>query len=47
MTITTLDELEGAIETVRPEIEARYPIRLIGVFGSIARGLSVHLEEGT
>ncbi|HEX8168033.1 MAG TPA: nucleotidyltransferase family protein [Beijerinckiaceae bacterium] len=38
MTVTTFDELKGAIGSVRSDIEARYPIRLIGVFGSMARG---------
>jgi predicted nucleotidyltransferase len=38
MTPTDFDELMNAIGAVRPQIEEQYPIRLIGVFGSVARG---------
>jgi predicted nucleotidyltransferase len=33
----TFDDLKNAIVAARSEIEARYPIRLIGIFGSAAR----------
>jgi predicted nucleotidyltransferase len=38
MAMITFEELERAIGAVRSELETRYPIRLIGVFGSTARG---------
>jgi uncharacterized protein len=32
------EELRRTINEVRRDVEARYPIRLVGVFGSAARG---------
>jgi predicted nucleotidyltransferase len=32
------EHLKATINSVRPDLEGRYPIRLIGVFGSAARG---------
>jgi predicted nucleotidyltransferase len=37
MPVNTFEELKRAIDAVRSDIEANYPIRLVGVFGSLAR----------
>jgi predicted nucleotidyltransferase len=37
MLVNTFEELKRAIDAVRSDIEANYPIRLVGVFGSLAR----------
>ncbi|MGL5138538.1 MAG: nucleotidyltransferase family protein [Beijerinckiaceae bacterium] len=49
----TLDEIKAEIRRMKPEIESRYPIRLLSIFGSFARGeqtpesdVDVLVEEG-
>ncbi len=34
----TLEEVKAIINAERPKIEARYPLRLLSIFGSYARG---------
>jgi uncharacterized protein len=34
----TLEEIKAIINAERPRIEARYPLRLLSIFGSYARG---------
>jgi uncharacterized protein len=36
--MNTLDEIMAELRRLKPEIESRYPIRLLSVFGSFARG---------
>lgn len=52
----TLDEIMFRLRTLRPELERRYAIRELGVFGSYARGeqredsdldILVDMGEGT
>ena len=33
-----IEDIEAALGALRADLEASYPIRLIGVFGSVARG---------
>ncbi len=37
-TTTHSDNVVARLRALRGEVEARYPIRLIGIFGSVARG---------
>jgi uncharacterized protein len=34
----TLEDIKAIINAERPKIEARYPLRLLSIFGSYARG---------
>jgi uncharacterized protein len=34
----TLEDIKAIINAERPRIEARYPLRLLSIFGSYARG---------
>ena len=41
MTMGDLDEIEARLRDLKPELERRFGVKRIGVFGSVARG-----EEG-
>lgn len=34
----TLDDIRAELRRLKPEIESRYPIRLVSIFGSFVRG---------
>lgn len=34
----TLEEIKAELRRLKPEIESRYPLRLLSIFGSFARG---------
>ncbi len=34
----TLEEIKAELRRLKPEIESRYPIRLVSIFGSFVRG---------
>ncbi len=34
----TLEEIKAELRRLKPEIESRYPIRLVSIFGSFLRG---------
>ena len=36
--MTSRDEITATLRAIRADIEARHPIRLVGIFGSVARG---------
>jgi uncharacterized protein len=36
--MNTLDEIKAELRRIKPEIESRYPIRLVSIFGSFVRG---------
>lgn len=35
--MTSRDEITAMLRAIRADIEARHPIRLVGIFGSVAR----------
>ena len=37
-TMDTLDDIKAELRRLKPEIESRYPIRLLSIFGSFVRG---------
>jgi uncharacterized protein len=36
--MTTLEDIKAELRRLKPEIESRYPIRLVSIFGSFVRG---------